>query len=277
MKFNGTSSIGFMGCGNMAQAIIKGLIDNKVIPAQKIFVSNRSAGKPIKLRDIYGVNICSNNEELVEKSQVVVLAMKPQDLLTAIDPLGGIFLEKQIVISLAAGVKLTTLKKHLPLCRWIRLMPNTPTLIGQGLVGYYTDNDLADSYLGTLVEDLFKPLGQCVNMKDEDQFEAFMVACSSGVGFVYELMIYWQQWMIEHGFDDDIAKNLTLETFNGATLLAKHSASLDLEELQNRVASKKGVTEAGLLSMRDSELETGLRVAFEKAALRNQEMSKLLK
>lgn len=264
-----------MGCGNMAQAIIKGLIDNKVMPPQKIFVSNRSQGKLIKLRDQFGVNVVNSNEELVEKSQVVVLSMKPQDLLAAIDPMGGIFLEKQIVISLAAGIKLNTLKKHLPLCRWIRLMPNTPTLIGQGLVGYFTDQ--ADSYLDTLVEDLFKPLGQCTKVKDEDQFESFMIACSSGVGFVYELMMYWQDWMIEYGFDEDVAERLTLDTFMGATMLAKQSPNLTLEELQNRVASKKGVTEAGLQSMRDSEMERILRVAFEKAGLRNQEMAKLLK
>lgn len=275
MVFSGTNSIGFMGCGNMAQAIIKGLIDNKVIPAQKIYVSNRSPGKPIKLRDQYGINIANSNEELVEQVQVVVLAMKPQDLLAAIDPLGGIFSEKQIVISLAAGIKLNTLKKHLPLLRWIRMMPNTPTLIGKGLVGYFTDQ--ADSYLDTLVEDLFKPLGQTTKLKDEDQFESFMVACSSGVGFVYEMMIYWQDWMIEYGFDEDVAQNLTLETFLGASQLARASGNLTLEELQNRVASKKGVTEAGLQSMRDSEIERSLRVAFEKAGLRNQEMAKLLK
>lgn len=272
----GTNSIGFMGCGNMAQAIIKGLIDNKVVPAPKIFISNRSPGKLIKLREQFSVNVANNNEELVENSQVVVLSMKPQDLLAAIDPLGGIFLEKQIVISLAAGVKLNTLKKHLPLCRWIRLMPNTPTLIGQGLVGYFTDQE-EDSYLDTLVEDLFKPLGRCVKLKDEEQFESFMVSCSSGVGFVYELMIYWQDWLIEHGFEEDLAKSLTLETFQGATQLARQSGQIDLEELQTRVASKKGVTEAGLQSMRESEIERSLRVAFEKAALKNQEMSKLLR
>lgn len=275
MLLSGTNSIGFIGCGNMAQAIIRGLIDNKVVPAQKIFISNRSPGKLIKLRDQFGVTATNSNEELVEKAQVVILSMKPQDLLAAIDPLGGIFLEKQIVISLAAGIKLNTLKKHLPLCRWIRLMPNTPTLIGKGLVGYLTDE--SDSYLDTLVEDLFQPLGQYIKLKDEDQFESFMVACSSGVGFVYEIMIYWQDWMVEHGFDEDVAKILTLETFLGASLLAKHSNHIELEELQTRVASKKGVTEAGLLSMRDGELERGLRVAFEKAALRNQEMAKLLK
>ncbi len=276
MVFSGTNSIGFMGCGNMAQAIIKGLIDNKVMPAQKIYVSNRSQGKLVKLKDQYGVNICNSNEELVEQAQVVVLSMKPQDLLAAIDPLGGIFSEKQIVISLAAGVRLSTLKKHLPLCRWIRLMPNTPTLIGKGLVGYFTDQP-DDSYLDTLVEDLFKPLGQCTKAKDEEQFESFMIACSSGVGFVYELMMYWQDWMIEYGFDEEVAESLTLETFYGATMLAKQSSNLTLEELQTRVASKKGVTEAGLQSMRDSEIERSLRVAFEKAGLRNQEMAKLLK
>lgn len=273
--FNGTNSIGFMGCGNMAQAVIKGLVDNKVMPAQKIFVSNRSQGKLVKMRDQFGVSIVNTNEELVERAQVVVLAMKPQDLLAAIDPMGGIFQEKQIIISLAAGIKLNTLKKHLPLCRWIRLMPNTPTLIGQGLVGYFTDQP--DSFLDTLVEDLFKTLGQCIKMKDEDQFESFMIACSSGIGFVYELMIYWQDWMIEYGFDEDVAKNLTLQTFLGAGSLANISPQLSLEELQTRVASKKGVTEAGLQSMRDSEIDRALRVAFEKAGLRNQELAKLLK
>lgn len=273
--FAGTNSIGFMGCGNMAQAVIKGLVDNKVLAPNKIFVSNRSQGKLIKMRDQYGVTVVNSNEELVEQAQIIVLSMKPQDLLAAIDPLGGIFQEKQIIISLAAGIKLSTLKKHLPLCRWIRLMPNTPTLIGQGLVGYFTDQP--DSYLDTLVEDLFKPLGQCTKLKDEEQFESFMIACSSGVGFVYELMMYWEDWMTEYGFDEDVAKNLTLQTFLGAGLLAKNSPQLTLEELQNRVASKKGVTEAGLQSMRDSEIERSLRVAFETAGLRNQEMSKLLK
>lgn len=275
MLYNKATTIGFMGCGNMAQAIIKGLIDNNVIPPTKIFASNRSPGKLLKLKESYQIQACQTNEELVEKAEIIVLAMKPQDLLAAVEPVASIFNEKQIVISLAAGITMATLKKHLHQCRLIRLIPNTPTLIGRGLVGYLKEGH--EEYLDTLVEDLFSSLGKVINVKDESQLEAFMVACSSGTGFAYEFMMYWKDWLQEHDFEEDIAKTLTIETFLGASLLAEKNLNISIEELQNRVASKKGVTFAGLESIREQEIERSLRVSFETAALRNQEMAKLLK
>lgn len=275
MTFKLNTTIGFMGVGNMAQAIIKGLVDSKSMSADKIFVSNRSEGKLNKVRDLYGVQVVASNEELIEKSNVVVLSMKPQDLIAALDPLTGLFHNKQIVMSLAAGITLGTLKKYLKDCRCLRLMPNTPTLIGHGLTGFYTDS--TDDYLSTLVEDIFQPLGQVIKLSSEDEFASFMIACSSGIGFVFEFMSYWQDWLIEHGFEDDMAKNLTIHTFLGASRLADANSHQSLADLIGKVASKKGVTEAGLNSMHELELERGLRIAFEKAAMRNQEMSKLLK
>lgn len=275
MLYNKATSIGFMGCGNMAQAIIKGLIDNKVLTPSKVFASNRSSGKLLKLKEAFHIQTCNTNEELVEKAEIIVLAMKPQDLLAAIEPVASIFNDKQIVISLAAGITMSTLRKHLHQCRLIRLIPNTPTLIGKGIVGYLKDGN--DDYLNTLVEDLFSSLGKVINLKDEAQLESFMVACSSGTGFVFEFMMYWKDWLQEHDFDEELAKDLTIETFLGASLLADKNSNINLEELQNRVTSKKGVTFAGLESIREQEIERALRVAFEKAALRNQELAKLLK
>lgn len=276
MLYNKATTVGFIGCGNMAQAVIKGLVDNKVMPPSKIFASNRSPGKLLKLKDTYQIQVCNTNEEVVEKAEIVILAMKPQDLLAAIEPVASIFNEKKIVISLAAGITMNTLKKHLSQCRIIRMMPNTPTLIGRGLIGYLAAEDVND-YLDTLVEDLFNSLGKVIKLKDESQLESFMVACSSGTGFVYEFMMYWKEWLQEHDFDEDLAKYLTLETFLGAALLAEKNEHVSIDELQNRVTSKKGVTYAGLESIREQEMERCLRVAFEKAALRNQEMAKLLK
>lgn len=275
MLYNKATTIGFMGCGNMAQAVIKGLVDNKVIPPNKIFASNRSPGKLLKLKESYQIQVCNTNEELVEKAEIVVLAMKPQDLLAAVEPVASIFNERQIVISLAAGITMSTLKKHLHQCRLLRLMPNTPTLIGRGIVGYLKDGH--EDYLDTLVEDLFSSLGKVISLKDESQLESFMVACSSGTGFVFEFMMYWKDWLQEHDFDEDIATSLTIETFLGASMLAEKNLNISIEELQNRVTSKKGVTFAGLESIREQEIERSLRVAFEKSALRNQEMAKLLK
>jgi pyrroline-5-carboxylate reductase len=276
MLYNKATTVGFIGCGNMAQAIIKGLVDNKVMSPTKIYASNRSAGKLQKLKETYLIQVCNTNEELIEKAEIVILAMKPQDMLLAVESIASIFSEKQIVMSLAAGVTMNTLKKQLPQCRIVRLMPNTPTLIGKGLIGYLAEEN-SNNYLETLVDDLFSSLGKIVQLKDESQLESFMVACSSGTGFVYEFMMYWQDWLQEHDFDEDLAKVLTLETFLGAAQLAEKNLNISIEELQNRVTSKKGVTFAGLESIREQEIERSLRVAFEKAALKNQEMARTLK
>lgn len=152
-------------------------------------------------------------------------------------------------------------------------MPNTPALISRGVIGY-VQSDSEDQGLPTLIEDIFSPLGYVLGVEDEDQFEALMISCSSGTGFVFELMTYWQDWIEERGFEPDVARKMTVETFLGASLLASQSKESSIEDLLNKVASKKGITAAGLQSMRELEIERALRVSFEKASLRNQELAK---
>lgn len=265
--------IGFFGAGNMAQAMIKGIVEAGIVPANHIYCSNRSVGKLIKLKDQFGINVCETNEDLVENSDIVFLAMKPQDLIAAIDPMASIFNEKQIVVSLAAGVRMATLEKHLPQCRLVRAMPNTPTIIGKGVIGYLM-NEEDDDGLSDIVESLFSPLGYVLEVDEEDHFEALTVSCASGTGFVFEMMLYWQDWIQEHGFTPEEARRMTIETFVGASLLASQTKDVPIEDLQNRVSSKKGVTVAGLESMRELEIERALRISFEKAAMRNQEMAR---
>lgn len=267
--------VGFLGCGNMSQAMIKGLIKSQTLKPSQIFVSNRSPGKLHKVSELYGVQICQSNEELVEKSNVVILGAKPQDLLGSIEPIAQIFDPQHIIVSLAAGIQLYTLKKYVSHARWARVMPNTPTLISKGVIGYILNEN--DPAVRTVIEDLMSPLGFVKAVQDEDQFEALMVACSSGTGFILELMIYWNDWLEEHGFDPLSAKEMTLQTFLGASELAAQSPGIDFSELQAKVTSKKGVTAAGLDSIREMELERILRISFEKAALRNQEMEKTFK
>jgi len=265
--------VGFLGVGNLAQAIIKGLVENKTLPPSHIFGANRSPGKLQKATEAYGIKALSTNEEVVNTCDVVILAMKPQDLAAAIDPISSAFSEGQIVISLAAGITLRTLEKKLPQCRIVRLMPNTPSIISRGVLGYVLSDD-EDTALPTVVEDLFSPLGYVLGVEDEEQFDALMISCSSGTGFVFELMTYWQDWIEERGFEPAVARKMTIETFLGAAMLAAQSKDVPIEDLQNKVTSKKGVTAAGLQSMRELETERTLRVSFEKAALRNQELAK---
>ncbi|MFN3455386.1 MAG: pyrroline-5-carboxylate reductase family protein [Pseudobdellovibrio sp.] len=264
--------IGFIGAGSMSQALIKGIIESKLMKPEQILVSNRTPGKLLKLKEIYQVQTRDHNEQIVEECDIVILAMKPQDLPQAMENLTSAFSDKQIVISLAAGINLKSLKRLIPYSRLVRLMPNTPSLIGRGVLGLLSDSQ--DEIVLDITKELFSGLGVVLELETEDQFDALMISCSSGTGFVFEMMMYWQDWISEHGFTEEQAKIMTVETFVGASLLAAQSAGVDIEELQQRVTSKKGVTAAGLNSMRELEIERALRISFEKAAMRSQEISR---
>ncbi|RYZ70762.1 MAG: pyrroline-5-carboxylate reductase [Proteobacteria bacterium] len=265
--------IGFIGAGNMSQAIIKALIDSGVVPVGNLFATNRSPGKLKKLEETLGVTSVNTNEELVDLCDIVILGVKPQDLVGVLEPIASSFHESQIVISLAAGFSLQSLKRLLPQVIGIaRAMPNTPATIRKAVVGYCLAEG-AEAYEGS-VEELLKPLGIVVPLDEGEMFEALTVSCGSGPGFIFEMMLYWQEWLEEHGFEGQIAKEMVIQTFLGAAELASQAGDISIQELQDRVVSKKGVTAAGLQSMRELEIERALRYSFEKAVIRDQEITR---
>jgi len=265
-------NIGFLGAGNMTQALLEGWMAQNLVTAAEVFVSNRTEGKLKKVVEQWGVQSCTTNEELVDQADVVILAVKPQDLESAIEPIATSFSQDQIVISLAAGVPLQKLRKLLPQCQHlVRVMANMPARILRGTFGYCTRaNDLR---VDLWMERMFKPIGFTVKLEEGEAFEAFSVATSAGVGFVFELMIYWQEWLEERGIDPAVAQAMTVHTFLGAADLALKSMPQTLAELQSRVTSKKGITAAGLDSMRELEVERLLRYSFQKSAMRDRELS----
>lgn len=266
-----SAKIGFIGAGNMSQALISGWIERSTFQADQIFVTNRSSGKAKRLAEQFGIQAVDTNEELVDKCDIVILAMKPQDLTMAIEPIASAFQPSHTVVSLAAGFRVQSLRKILPQCNLIvRVMPNTPVRIQEGVIGYCVSKN--DSAMDRWVETAFAPLGLVVKMEEGEPFQALTVSCSAGVGFIFELMIYWQEWLEERGIDSELAKRMTVQTFVGASKLAQESEGMSLVDLQHKVASKKGVTAAGLDSMRELEVERALRYSFEKAGLKDKEL-----
>ncbi len=265
--------IGFIGSGNMAQAIIRALIDSKSVEPGMISVTNRSPGKLKKVVETLGIIPVGTNEELVDSSEIIILGVKPQDLAQVLEPIASAFQSQHLVISLAAGFSTTTLQKLIPNAGGIaRAMPNTPATIQKAVVGYCLAAG-SEAYAGT-VEDFLQPLGLVVPAEEGDGFEALTVSCGSGTAFVFELMQYWQEWIEEHGFEPGVARQMVVQTFLGAAAMVEQHESTPISDLQDRVVSKKGVTDAGLQSMRELELERVLRYSFEKASLREQEISR---
>ena len=267
------ATIGFIGVGHMGQAIIKALVDSKTVDPSKLFATNRSPGKLKKVQELYGVTPVNTNEELVEKCQVIIIAVKPQDLNDALETIATAFTDDKIVLSLAAGFPIRSLKKLLPNVRsLVRVMPNTPATIQRAVVGIAFAPEA--TALEPMVRQFLEPLGYVVITQEGEPFEALTVSCGSGPGFIFELMQYWQEWIEEHGFDSETARRMVVETFLGASMLAERARQTGLQELQDRVVSKKGVTAAGLQSMRELEIDRALRISFEKAVLRDQELAR---
>lgn len=265
--------IGFIGAGNMTRTLVSSFIDKKIIEPENIFVSNRTPGKLEKLVSDYSVVGLKTNQEVVDAADIIVLAIKPKDIAEALQSLNRAFDKSHIVISLAAGVFLDQLSKHVTdVGEIIRVMPNTPLSIGKGVIGYCSVN--SSESVDLLMDEMFSEISHVVKVSEGEMFNSLMVASSSGVGFIYELMIYWQEWLEQYGFDKELSKKITLQSFKGAVALAESQSQLSLQDLQNKVATKKGVTAAGLDSMRELELERVLRYSFEKAILKDDEISK---
>lgn len=260
-------TVGILGVGNMGQAIVKALIDSETFAPDRIHFSNRSPGKIEKVKKLYGIQSHTTNEELVDTADIVIIAVKPQDLEEALEPCRNSFSADQIIISLAAGVDFKKLRRLIPAGHLTRVMLNTPVFVRKGVIGFFSENDLYE----IAIRDLFKPLGEVIKLEDGDPFEAFTVASSSGTGFILELMSYWQDWIEEHGVSAEEARRIVVQTFLGTAALAEASHE-SFEDLQNKVTSKKGMTAAGLESMRSLEIEGLLRMSFSKAAQRYKEL-----
>ena len=264
--------IGFIGCGNLAQAIIGGLLESDTVRKDQIFVSNRSEKRLDRVKEKFQITGFSTNEQLVDHCNVIFIATKPQDLFEAIEPISPSFGVEHTVISLAAGIRLDSLKKTLPdVTNLVRLMTNTPIKVGKAVIGYCMAED--SKLTEDMLHELLNPLGYVVKAEDDEMLAAITVAAASGSGFIFELITYWMDWIQDYGFTEEQSYKIALETFLGSASLAKES-NTKIYDLLDHVTSKKGVTQAGLDSMRELDIERALRISFEKALLRDKELGR---
>ena len=264
--------LGFIGVGHIAKALISAFVGNRILKPEQIFIHNRTPGKAHKMAEQYKVTALKTPEQLVENSDIVILAVKPQDLLNLLEPLRNIFTEDQMVISLSAGIQFSTLRKFVTKSSLVRVLPNTPVSVCQAVVSFCVER--SNWFSEQMVKKLFSPLGSVVLVSEGEEFSAMTVSAGSGTGFVFEIMQYWQDWLEEHGLDRNTARQTVVQTFMGSSCLAKEESELSFDELALKVSSKKGVTSAGLESMRELEVERLLRMSFNKALLRDQEIAR---
>ncbi len=266
--------ITFIGGGNMADALIGGLL-RKNFPLQDIRVIEISAEARRRLVDKYGVSSFDKPKDAVRAADVIVFAVKPQNLREAASK-SGITDNNNLVISIAAGVRLANLSKWLKgHTRLVRAMPNTPAMIGEGVAGLYPFSKAVTREDREQTETILGAVGATVWLTDESQMDAVTAISGSGPAYVFYFIEAVEDAARELGLPVAIAHQLVLDTFTGAARLAASSPD-PVAVLRERVTSKGGTTERALASMAKDEVKAAVIRAIHAANERGKELGEEL-
>ena len=264
--------LGFIGGGNMAAAIVGGLL-NKGFQAGDVMVAEPLAERRAWLAHEFGIGVEESAASCLQ-ADVIVLAVKPQQLQEALLSLPALGAQ-QLVLSVAAGVRAADigrwLKGHAAVAR---AMPNTPALVGKGATGLFGlagVNGEQRDWASRIME----AVGMVVWVEHESQIDAVTAISGSGPAYVFYFIEALEQAGIELGLPADTARQLTLQTFLGASALAMQDAAPPAE-LRARVTSKGGTTERGIQALADGGVNAAIRQAAQAAAQRATEMGDLL-
>jgi len=267
-------TIGFVGGGNMAEALIKGVIAANVYAPENVFVSDIRAERLELLGEKYGVVACGKNGELAQKVQTLVLSVKPQNMTDALDSVKNAIGAETLVISIAAGIKVANISAVLGDIAIVRVMPNTPALIGEGASALFA-NERAKPMLEK-ARAIFSSVGKSVVVDDEGLIDAVTAVSGSGPAYYFLLMEEMIKAGIELGLPEDVAKDLVLQTAKGAGLLAAEADKNNESpaELRQKVTSPGGTTEAALKVFADGGISELISEAITRARDRGRELSK---
>ena len=267
-------TIGFVGSGNMAEALIKGVIGAGVYAPEDVFISDIRAERLKFLAEKYNVIACEENGELAAKAETVVLSVKPQNMTEALESIKDSIGDVKLFISIAAGIKVANVTDVLGDIAMVRVMPNTPALIGEGASALFA-NDKAKPMLEKATA-IFSAVGKAVVVEDEDLIDAVTAVSGSGPAYYFLLMEEMIKAGVELGLPEDIAKDLVLQTAKGAGLLAvvadKNGESP--AELRRKVTSPGGTTEAALKVFAEGRISELISAAIIRARDRGRELAK---
>lgn len=267
-----TLKISFIGGGNMARALISGLVDQG-FEAKQINVIESDAEKRAQLKRDFGVNV---TEQLpgVSSSDVIVLAVKPQQLRDVSIFLGSL-LKQQLLISIAAGVRIQDLSRWLGGYQSIvRVMPNTPAQIQRGVSALYAMPNVSELQRQQATS-MLNAVGHTLWLESEEKMDAVTAISGSGPAYVFYLIEAMQDAAIALGLSQEQARTLSLQTFAGASQLAMQS-EYTAEELRHQVTSKGGTTERAIQSMEAAEIKHIFLQAVKAAANRSKELGDML-
>jgi pyrroline-5-carboxylate reductase len=264
--------VGFIGGGNMGEALIRGLVESNVVPADHIHVTDVRADRVRQLADQYGVRPFEGNAALVSGADVVVLAVKPQIMAPVLRETLPALTNRPLLISLAAGVSTATIQAILgKYPRLIRVMPNTPALVLHGVTAIAKGPGLDQDDLET-AQEIFAAVGRAVVL-DEEQMDAVTGLSGSGPAYVALVIEALADGGVKMGLDRATAMTLATHTVLGAAKLLAETG-MHPGALKDMVSSPGGTTIAGIAALEEGGVRTTFIRAVERATLRSRELGR---
>ncbi|HXU92316.1 MAG TPA: pyrroline-5-carboxylate reductase [Gallionella sp.] len=261
-------NICFIGGGNMASALIGGML-GKGFAATQISVVEINAENRTRLQTQFGVRTTGGLTEGVTGSDIIVLAVKPQQLREVAQQLAEL-IDGQLLISIAAGIRAGDLARWANSQAVVRAMPNTPALVQSGMTGLYALPAVSGAQREQ-AQQVLAAVGEVLWVEDEPMLDAVTAISGSGPAYVFYFIEAMQKAGQELGFSAEDARRLSLATFVGASKLAD-SSDEEPAVLRARVTSKNGTTERALLSMAANGVAEHIVEAAKAAADRAKEM-----
>ncbi len=245
--------IGFIGAGKMASAIIKGLIKTNFLNPENIIASQVEDNIDEKSK-ILGIKVIKDNLEIAKNSEIIFIATKPNQVQDVLAEISKEISEDKLIVSIAAGVTTEKLEKNLPQStRVIRVMPNTPALVGEGMSGMVGGKFAKKEDLD-YIQKLLSTIGKCIVVDNEAQIDIVTAISGSGPAFYYKVINEIARAGEKLGLDYDKALMLSIQTAIGSAKMALHR-EISMEELISNVATKGGCTRVGVDCMDNNNTE----------------------
>ncbi len=258
---------GVIGTGVMGSIIIKKILQTRILRPNDIIVSDRNQHKLDQFKR-YGINTVLDNIDLVKQSKAIILAIKPQSTKDLFDEIRRYIDKDILLISIMAGIDTKQLKKLAGLNKIVRVMPNTPSKIGEGVIGIYMTNSVSDKEK-IFVSKIFESLGTIINIKKEDKINAITALTGSGPAYLFAFTESLIETAKKFGFRN--SNKMIIDMIYGSAKLMKESEySPDI--LRAMVTSKGGTTEAAIKSLEQDRFNEIIDNAVTKAYNRSKKI-----
>jgi len=265
--------LGFVGGGNMAEALVSGILKAGLVEPSRVFVSDTKEERRKHLSSRYGVKTTKDNLEVVRECDTVIIAVKPQQIKEVLEEMAGTVGDHHLVITVAAGVSARFVEGKLggsvPV---IRVMPNMPANVQEAATAISPGGHARQAHIDTVLK-IFNSIGSAV-VVDESQMDSVTAVSGSGPAYFFYMIEALTEAGVEQGLAPEVARELAVQTACGAAQVAL-STMEDPAELRKKVTSPGGTTEAAIAVLEEKGWKKILREAVKAARVRSEELSQI--